>query len=668
MRVKRHELTFTGIDGEGTGKGRDHRYVLLGIGDQARTWPEGVHDITEIFAFLYGQYEQNPEAVYCGFFLGYDFNMWLRLLPRERAAMLLTPEGRAKRKRRTGYDHLPPWPVQYHGWEFDMLAYKRFKLRPRGAKGWLYVNDTGPFFQTSLLNVINPAKWPDPVVSDSEYETLQRGKQRRSDAVLDDEMVRYNALENEVLARALRRLNTGFTAAGVHLDKRQWFGPGQSAQKWIALGGKLDTATEAVRGYPRALHDALTASYYGGWFELAAHGIIPGDTHEYDINNAYVAVIASLPCSCGGWRHGVGAPGRTVALRLVHASVRGSDPVLGPLPYRGRDGRVLRPLETSGWYWEHEVRAARAAGLVQEVTYREYWEYAGCGHDPPLRGLAGLYDERLRVGKDSPQGKAYKLLYVSVYGKLAQSVGNPRYGNALYASLITSGCRTRILRAIASHPRKSADVVMVATDAVYFRTPHDGLPVSVRLGDWSASAHADMCLFKPGVYWDDATRQRIARGESVAFKARGISAAAFASAVGRVDGLFGAWTPEGSREWPEVTFTSGFAQTSVIQALAWSASDPRRYKRLAGKVEESKTLTQSSDPEIKRDPGSLYRDAGVWRTRPWRGRGWPESVAYDRAFGWTESAEFADYMSPDGPVLMQFRDVLMDGLVNQFGR
>lgn len=665
IKTELHEVEFICVDGEGSGNGKDHKYVLLGCGDQYVTWPNGVTDITEIFSFLYEEFLLNPDAVFCGFFLSYDYNMWLKLLPRERAAILLTEKGKAKRKRKNNGHHLPPFPVEYKGWEFDMLAYKRFKLRPKGAGSkWMYICDTGPFFQQSLLKVIDPAKWAgNPVVSAAEYELLKEGKGKRDHAKLDADMIRYNKLENDVLARVLTRLNEGFVAAGVRLDKRQWFGPGQAAQEWMRIDNKLDHATDSIRAYPTELYNAIRGTYYGGWFEIPCHGIIPGTVHEYDINSAYPHAITKLPCCCGKWKHTGYKPGRKHGtLAACKVSVTGNSPVFGPLPYRCPDGRILRPLETTGWYWQHEIDAARHAGLIKEVCYLDSWTYVPCNHKNPLRGLAGLYDARLRVGKDTPSGKAYKLLYNSVYGKLAQSVGDPRYGNALYASLITSFCRTKILEAIASHPDKAEACVMVATDAVYLTSDHPGLTVSNKLGDWSHEEHQGLTLFKPGVYWDDESRERIANNEDVAFKARGISARAFAGSISKVDAMFKAWD-DWPLVWPEVKFQSGFSQVSITQALRWSETKPGMYKAVAGLVSDNKTLTQSADPVTKRDSLSLWKDEhGIWRTKPWRHKMWPESAPYEGQFGYTEESEFGEYATPDGPVLMGFRNALGVGL------
>lgn len=666
-RYKPIESPFIGIDGEGVGRGRKHSYVLLGAGSVQREWPEGVRDITEIFSFLYDAYMANPHATFAGFFLAYDFNMWLRLLPRERAWMLLSPQGIGKRARLSkNGQRLGPFPVEYKDWQFDLLGMKRFKLRPAGTQGWMYVCDGGPFFQTSLMTAINPAKWEaDPVVTPDEYAILKAGKERRSTAVLDDDMRYYNRLENDVFARLMDRLRDGLAHANVKLRKQQWFGPGQAAQAWMRLGNKLERTTKAIEKAPRALIDAAIATYYGGWFEIPIHGFVPGATFEYDINSAYPHIASQLPCLCSTWGHGKGKPPKTSNLCMVRVIAQGKDPCIGGLPYRREDGRVLRPNYTEGWYWLHEIKASKRAGLLSEVAYLEWWTYNGCKHDPPLSGLRSLYDNRLRIGKDTPAGKAFKLVYNSVYGKLAQSEGMPAFANPFYASLITAGCRAMVLDAIATHPDKSRAVAMVATDGVYFLSPHPELDkrVSQRMGDWSRVERSGMTLFKPGVYWDDKAREAIGRGEAPQFKARGINAEDFSKSVGEVDAQFAAWHT-GPIVWPSVTFRARFAQVSVRQALDWTEAmpEPKRravYRSQAGRIMEDRKLIQDSDPTVKRNPLHVEFDGRVWRTGPWKGGPhWPPSAPYDKRFGMEDPSGFNMFASSDGPVMMTFRQAL----------
>jgi hypothetical protein len=437
-----HNVEFIMVDGEGTGDGAAHKYVLLGVGDVQLERPDGFNDFAEIMEFLYAQFIANPNATFAGFYLGYDYNMWLRLLPRDRAFYLLTENGRTKRRRvckckrntRCRHKRLPPHPVEYQGWQFDILGYKRFKLRPKscacrtatcqcqGQSKWMYINDSGPFFQASLMSVIDPGKWSSPIVTQAEYDLLQAGKMLRGKAVLDADMRMYNALENDVGARLLGTLNTGFTAADIKLNKKQWFGPGQAAQAWMRIDRKLEITTEAVRSLPVKIRSALIATYYGGWFEIPCHGIVPGITWEYDLNSAYPAIAARMPCMCGKWNSGKGTPrgnlthnwlyrGTKSPLRLCYVQTSGNSAYLGGLPYRDSHGGVSRPRYSEGWYWQHEIDAARRAGLISDVSYIEWYEYEPCSHPAPLRALAGLYEGRQRVGKDTPEGKAYKLVY-----------------------------------------------------------------------------------------------------------------------------------------------------------------------------------------------------------------------------------------------------------------
>ena len=705
LKRKIHDVEFIMIDGEGTGDGADHKYVLLGCGDEQLERPEGFTDITEIFQFLYEQFERNPDASFCGFYLGYDFNMWLRLLPRDRAFYLLTEIGRRKRQRvckcrknvRCAHKRIAPHPVEFHGWQFDMLGFKRLRLRPKlcvcptatcqckQQARWMYINDSGPFFQASLISVIDPGKWAEPIVTQAEFDTIMEGKSQRGAAQLDDDMRRYNRLENVVGARLLGQLNKGFTAADIRLNKKQWFGPGQAAQAWMRIDRKLEATTDAVRDLPGKLKSALIATYYGGWFEIPCHGIIPGITYEYDLNSAYPAVASRMPCLCGTWSHGKYNPkgnlrhgwldtGEPSRLRLCYVTVSGRSKYLGPLPYRDVNGGVLRPRWTKGWYWQHEIDAAIKAGLADDVTYWEWYEYQPCKHRPPLRSLAGLYEGRLKIGKDTPEGKAYKLVYNSVYGKLAQSLGDPVYANPVYASLITSGCRTMILRAIATHPDKAAAVAMIATDGVYFMAPHPELDalVSDRMGGWSRDEKHDLTVFKPGVYWDARSRELINAGKAPRFKARGINAVDFARSIATVDALFDSWDPESGnvKDWPSVSFRSRFSQVSVLQALQWSdgirqeGKREGKYRSLAGQIQVGKSLQQDSKPVIKRDWLALRYDRvwGVWRTEPWDHKMYPPSTPYERRFGIDlEMNSWDEYATPDGSVMMGFREALYAG-------
>lgn len=707
---------FCAIDGEGErtfigyvnqSPQIEHRYVMLDIGgsqivdrfsrhvvDCGNGKTRIVHglEFTQILEHLYKQYDK--ETAFIGFYLGYDFSQWLKTLPFNRAYYLVTKEGIAKRKKRS--PNRFPFPVEYRGWEFDILDKKRFKFRKcycqcedtwncakrkceRGP--WMNICDSGPFYQTSFMNAINPKKWQksgsmdlDPVLTWSperdhmtyeelrherlcnrrygsqrelsEYDKLKIGKDRRSNAQADAEMAEYNQLENEVLARSMGRLNAAFKSIGVYLPAYKWYGPGAAAEYWLEHIAKLPhsypTKTKAglLDSVSQWALDAAQSTYFGGWFCIQMHGHVPGITWEYDINSAYPYVITNLPClEHGQWSQGNGIPNlNDDDIAFVYANVKSCSPSseewhkpchIGTMLHRREDMSILRPMVTEGWYVWSELQSAIKAGLITGIEYGEWISYQQeCDHKP-LAKVGELYDKRIEVGKESPLGKALKLLYNSMYGKFAQSIGMPKFGNPIYATLITSGCRKQIIDAIATHPYGAAHVAMVATDGVYFVSPHTQIDAEIeeflsinpnkkeddRLGKWGRKPKTNLTLFKPGVYWDDDTRKKYKMGQDAQFKSRGVSPIDMLPFIEPIDKEFSAWgesPPKSSSYlfinknedytgWPIAEINVRFAMVSAKQAMH------RNDWSLAGEdISSGMKVIHSSDPESKRD--NLYVD------------------------------------------------------------
>ena len=751
---------FVCVDGEGTGEGDSHKYVLLGVGVNQFEDPDGI-GWQDAFDFLYSEFESRPRAVYVGFFLSYDFNQILKTLPQERAAMLMTEKGMVSRRRTGSGGNTVPFPVRHDGWEFDFLPGRRLKIRPEACecsydpdictnkhwgtaqkgsrekcfrphcqhkgKKWMHICDAGAFWQCSLLNVLNPSRWETPICTPEEYETILVNKARRDVAVLDDEMRLYNRLENELFARAMRELAIGFHEIGVNLSPSQWFGPGQAAAAWMRDNGvpkrseltdiypyqfsekekypsclttiqmitkitkmtkratiatnPKDRAQTAEANTPTARipQDGITASvfmeaaresYYGGWFEIFSHGIIPETSYEYDLNSAYPAYIAELPCLLHGtYSQGTSDPavGNDSDLVLVRVTATASNGVVGAMPHRTHDGHILRPNVTTGWHWLSEVRAGISCGIIQEVTYHEWCKYSPCDCMPPAREVSNLYQCRLAVGKNSVLGIAAKLVYNSMYGKFAQAIGQSPYGNWVYASRITSGCREAILKAIGTHPGGLDALLMVATDGVFFDGPHPSLPLSNRLGEWEETTRSYLTQFKPGVYWDQSTRDAIKADKPVKFKARGVSAVAFSKQLEYIDRQYynwqeGASIPESRTDiysgdeiileaqaekgWPSVVFQVGFNMTSIIQAIQ------RSDWNQAGQVRSNMYVEQSSMPYEKRCQPYWDVERCRLRSRP-RDLTVTDTTPYDKAYGdetpFTWRASELKGVHPDGP-------------------
>jgi hypothetical protein len=241
---------------------------------------------------------------------------------------------------------------------------------------------------------------------------------------------------------------------------------------------------------------------------------------------------------------------------------------------------------------------------------------------------------------------------------MCQSAGEPKYANFLYASLITSLCRTKMLEAIASNERKASDLVRVAQDAVYFRHERPELTESGELGGWRMTEYHNLTLFQPGMYWHDETRALIAAGEKPDFKARGFKSTEMTETVGQADAVYGEWsrTHPISNVFPEITFTSRFDVRTLTQAMQRDGSGDWAS---AGRVREV-THTIRSVPSKHRsvDMGGLYwdTDSGMFRSMPYlEGRSGLESAPYDKKVGWKEDQEQKLGCNEDGPVGFQIR-------------
>jgi hypothetical protein len=213
---------------------------------------------------------------------------------------------------------------------------------------------------------------------------------------------------------------------------------------------------------------------------------------------------------------------------------------------------------------------------------------------------------------------------------------------------------------------------MVATDGVYFTSPHPDLRLSNSLGDWSVEEHSRLCQFMPGLYWDDKTRQGLGN-----IKSRGINADDLAACVRELDNkwiwkimdltnpdhpykdltkLIGRERVEYLRRlWPRIDVPLSFPLISARLAIH------RRKWRSCGMV-ETDSVTQkpkyrvlSGDPSDKRDTAQVTVDSrGIIWSMPYdvAPSGGMTSTPYEKRFGLELRDRIIedDLISPDGRI------------------
>jgi len=473
---------WLGVDGEGFGR-NPHVYYLMVCGDR---YIENVRGIgtAEALDFLLAA---PTNARLCGYYLGYDWTMILRDMPNENIYRLLRPELR-KLPAEEGRGFSSVWfgDVALH----YLNGMMRIKTRKRQVTVW----DLGRFYQCSFVEALR--KWE--TIPTDEIDAIASMKDQRATFTAEDaeRIRRYSFSEVSALAKLAAQLERAHCDIG--LRPATWYGPGSTATRAL---NTLNIHTK--RGdIPTAVQDCADRAFFGGRFEQSRLGRVENVT-GYDIVSAYPAQVLKLPClEHSTWEH-VHYPPRQGLVRWTIGDI-GEQP-WGPLPCRLENGTIVYPRGgASGWAWANEYWAARE---WSGVFGSEGWNLITTCECRPFARVSEWFAERLRVGK-SGRGIVLKLALNSLYGKLAQSVGSPKFASRVWAGMVTAGCRAELLRMMRKHGNLGS-IAAVATDGLYstetIHCPPGGL------GSWESEKHGSMWFVRPGVYWaesDDTIRAR----------------------------------------------------------------------------------------------------------------------------------------------------------------
>ena len=475
-RAKRPPRTYLGIDGEGLGRD-PHRYVLLAVANETGTcrwWvedPEGLSSL-RCLEFLAGL--PTGRARLFSYSFNYDLTKLLQDLPDELLYRLFRPE---LRKAKGKAAKLGPSPVYWMGFTLNLVGSK-FTVNYKGKKVVLW--DIWKFYQGKFVTALSDWK----VGSGEDQAEIARMKELRAKFRPEDmpEVREYCFQECAHMAQLAHKLVDAHEAAGLKLTS--FYGAGSTATAML----KLMDVRAKIRPAPREMRHAVASAFFGGRFENAVLGEVPYWVKNYDISSAYPYQTCFLPCLVHGvWRwtsdraEMVAARAAVVEYDLRPAVVDGVRREItdwAPFPFREADGSICFPSESGGgWVWRDEFLAGERFVARQSpgaVRFKSAWvmEYPRAADGSaqecdcrPFEPIPHYYRERCRIGKEGA-GIVFKLGPNSVYGKLAQSIGNAAFQSWVWAGMITSGCRAQLLDLIALHPRRS-DVLMVATDGAF---------------------------------------------------------------------------------------------------------------------------------------------------------------------------------------------------------
>ena len=525
---------FLGIDGEGQGRD-DHKYVFLACSNESgeRRWslaaPPGERLSTEDCLDFILTLPKGRHKVFAYAF-GYDLTKILTDVPSGILYKLFRPEER----QRKGKDaRKGPYPVLWNGYRINLQA---SKFTVQRGKQRVVVWDIFKFFQGKFVSAITDWKVGDKDL----WERMTHMKDQRGDFDrLDPQAVREYCFEEcACMAGLARKLTEAHTAAGLTL--RNYYGAGSTAGAMLNVMGIKDLLAEP----PKFLRKAITRAFFGGRFENSVIGSVEQPLWGYDISSAYPYELCFLPCQVHGtWekttdRRALEAPDIGQALvrySLLHWK-NGEYPRWGPFPFRETTGNISFPIESGGgWVYLQEYLAGER--LFPNVRFHEAYVYHVECDCKPFAKIPSYYLERLRIGKEGP-GIVIKLGCNSCYGKLAQSVGNAPFQSWLWAGMITSGTRAKLLGML-ELVKDWSSILMMATDGIVSTErirapyPHDTGTYTAHkpekpteflpLGGWEEKAVPQGMFFaRPGIYFPlRPTKKQLStvRGRGVGRKA-----------------------------------------------------------------------------------------------------------------------------------------------------
>lgn len=496
-------LPFLFVDGEG-GNNPDgsHSYMVM-CGWSEHTGPLILKNddntplrtmqILDWLLDLHGELKSSGHPhTFVGFGFGYDTAMILNDLPEHCAWRLYSP-GRAgwlNEKGLARWTVWGPYMMRFMGSELTLsettlgIGHRADKATRRTLSLW----DIWKFFQGSFVKALT--EWE--ILSPAELADMEEMKRRRStfDAdSIDQEIVDYCLSECKAGVALMTKLDDTCRDLGYPL--RRYDGAGSLAAAMMTAWG----IKQYMDDVPEKMRRAVSCAYSGGWFEYATIGRIRQPVYQWDINSAYPTIIQHLPCL----KHAEWEASKNVEpFGLYEVEFKYPSPCRwGALPYRDRHGAITHPQHGTGWYYGCEIIAAERLYPGSHHIRRGWKLIRKCDH-VPFAEVPNVYQQRLALGA-SAAGIVLKLGLNSLYGKTAQSVGQPPFANYLWAGMITAGCRAMILLAMAVAGPEN--VAGIATDAIY-TTREISLPSSPgkHLGEWDRSVSANgVLVIQPGI-------------------------------------------------------------------------------------------------------------------------------------------------------------------------
>ena len=265
----------------------------------------------------------------------------------------------------------------------------------------------------------------------------------------------------------------------------------------------------AINQIPEKVVKTAYESFYGGRFEILKRGYME-KCFCYDIKSAYPSEIANLPnFNLGKWDK-VTKINPDAHTGFYKCKVISFEDNFSPFKQKIKNALNIYPSGIVNQYLTKKEIDFIEARLPNSAISVEYgYEWTPKTLEYPFKSEI----ERLYAWKESEPDEdikyCVKIILNSLYGKFIQVSGNEnvtgKLFNPLYASLITSGCRVKILE---MGMQKPDAVISFSTDAVITTEPLT-CPVNPKMGEFQKDFEGQGVFIMSDVYnlWNDETHK-----------------------------------------------------------------------------------------------------------------------------------------------------------------
>lgn len=385
--------------------------------------------------------------------------------------------------------------LQHNGYTINYLDRKFFSIHK--DNNYYYFYDLYNFLDTSLNKAsqkfLGDKKLSDVVDSAALNVDIEYWSKNY------DNIVKY-CIKDAELTKRLADYFWDIVYKNMEYFPKRPFSKGKIAEEYFLSKCYIPT----INNIPLKVLEYAYNSYFGGRFELLKKGIFER-VYSYDIKSAYPKQISELiDFSKGGWIEVKGELNDSAYTGFYDCRVDCQEAFFSPFIYKTGNLNLFPNGAFKQFLTKQEIDFIRLNFENAAIKIVKGYEFYPETLIYPFKSeIERLYAWKERE-KDESIKYCVKIFMNSLYGKTIQVSGDyNRTGklfNPLYAALITSGTRIKLMEMALQSPD---DIIMFSTDSVHSMKKLKA-PLKPQLGDFSKDFEGSGVYIMSDIYnlWD----------------------------------------------------------------------------------------------------------------------------------------------------------------------